>query len=64
MLLLDSLLARFEWFRRLRGGKWMHAHVDFPVCSTLWMKVPDHATPEYREAGWRGRPNFRDYSAS
>ncbi len=39
----------------------MRTHLDFPVCSCLWLTVPDDATPDYRETLWRGTPEFRDY---
>lgn len=56
-------LSEYEWFRRFHGGKWMRSHVDHPVCSYLWMDVPDCATPDYREPGWRGRAEFKDYDS-
>lgn len=62
--ILVALFSEFEWFRKLHGGKWMRTNVDFPVCSLLWLTVPDHATPEYREALWRGTPEFIDYGNS
>jgi hypothetical protein len=40
----------------------MRTHLDHPVCSTLWLPVPDSATPDYREPLWRGTPDFVDYS--
>ena len=61
-LRLECFFGEREWYRRLHGGKWMRTHLDFPVCSTLWLPVPDHATPNYREPLWRGTPDFVDYS--
>jgi hypothetical protein len=47
----------------------MRSHVDFPVCSCLWMPVPDDATPDYRDVSvlhyYRGRGDgtFEDRTA-
>lgn len=57
----ECFLSEFEWYRRLHGGYWAHVHVDFPVCSTLWLKVPGIPSPGYREPLWRGEPEFVFY---
>lgn len=58
---IACFLSEYEWFRKIHGGKWMRTHVDYPVCSCLWLPVSDDATPEYREPLWRGTPEFVDY---
>lgn len=54
-------LGDYLWYRRLIGGKWCQTHVDFPVCSCLWLKVPDDCDDSYREGLWRGTPTFEVY---
>lgn len=35
--LLDTLLSRFRWYRKARGGHWERWCIDHPVCSDIWM---------------------------
>jgi hypothetical protein len=60
--LLSIFFSEYSWYRRWHGGKWMRTHLDFPVCSTLWLDVPNWATSEYREPLWRGTPTFEIHS--
>lgn len=58
MNFLRIFLSEYRWFRKWYGGKWFQTHVDFPVCSFMWLSVPDDAEPGiYREPLWRGTPN-------
>lgn len=58
---LKLFFSEYLWYRKWHGGKWARTHVDHPVCSTLWLDIPDHADESYREPGWRGNPVFEDH---
>jgi hypothetical protein len=58
----DNFFSEFRCYRRWRGGQWRRTHVDHPVCSTLWLKVPDDAASDYSEPLWRGTPEIEDYT--
>ncbi len=38
MWLLDHLLARFRWYRRMRGGHWEQWWIDMPIAATVIMQ--------------------------
>jgi hypothetical protein len=59
--LLNIFFGEYRWYRKLVGGKWMRAHIDFPVCSCLWLDVPNWADMNYREPLWRGTPKMEIY---
>jgi hypothetical protein len=46
---LKCWFDRFQWYRKLAGGKWELWYVDHPVCSDIWHDVK-HFTHEYLEA--------------
>lgn len=58
---LAPFLSDYRWFRKWHGGKWAYVHVDFPIASPLWLKIPDDADENYRGALWRGTPVFETY---
>lgn len=60
--ILKLFLSEFEFYRRWHGGKWARTIVDFPVCSLLWLDIPDWADENYREPLWRCTPSFKNYN--
>ncbi len=56
MILLDALLDRFRWYRRLRGGHWERWYVDHPVCAEVWHHV-ETCTREKPDT-WENRPTM------
>lgn len=58
---LECFFSEYLWYRKLAGGKWMQTFVDHPVCSCLWLSVPDDADENYREPLWRGTPRMEKW---
>lgn len=54
-----SLLTRFRWYRRWKGGRWEQWYVDFPVCGVARF----HNPPQGRRpmSLCRGTPDVEDY---
>lgn len=55
--------SKYQWFRKWYGGVWGYTHVDLPVCSSMWLPVPDYAADmeDYREPLWRCKTVIEDY---
>lgn len=42
MSFILTLFSRFQWFRRLIGGRWVLVDFDPPVCGAIWVGVPSN----------------------
>jgi hypothetical protein len=62
--LLDCFFDRYQWYRRLCGGRWELWWVDAPVCSDIWHRVTDftYATGKRPSVLCRGTPIEEDWT--
>jgi hypothetical protein len=60
--LVEHPLSRFQWYRKLRGGRWELHYIDWPVCSDLWLPMKDERRwPISRPSLSRGIPLVEDW---
>ena len=62
-IILRVHLSRFQWYRRLHGGRWERHWID--VCNSyIWLSMhPDRCWPKYRQPCSWGIPVIEDYPA-
>ena len=66
---MDIIFSRFKWYRRLRGGKWLHLsyvedYYSLPYTVEVWKRIGNSASIYLVPDGWEKIIESEDYTKS